>query len=166
MSKKALNLLTLLYKTHNERVNDWAGERGFTIEKPIFLGPQILWLQSGDVRTQHDRVSIMIFIPRPKAVEQNEEIAVTDEGTIAKTISAVPQEPPFRISIQSPVSEPVFAASLVECEVGDVVVLEGGERLSVRGNERDTLMPSDVCMLCALHRTNTVGAVKKDNDQM
>ncbi|KAG8664810.1 uncharacterized protein FPOAC1_013590 [Fusarium poae] len=158
MSQKALTLLTLFYKTYNEKVNDWAGERGFTIEKPVFLGSQILLLQSGDVRIQHDRISIVIFIPIPKAIEDNEEIVATDEATTTKTSSARPLEPHYRISIQSLVTGPVFAESSVECEVGDVLVLEGGEQLSLRGD--------DVCMLCTLHRTNTAGAGTKDNDQM
>ncbi|KPA38943.1 hypothetical protein FLAG1_08212 [Fusarium langsethiae] len=158
MSQKALTLLTLFYKTYNEKVNDWAGERGFTIEKPVFLGPQILLLQSGDVRIQHDRISIVIFIPIPKAIEENEEIVATDEAMTTKTSSARPLEPHYRISIQSLVTGPVFAESSVECEVGDVLVLEGGEQLSLRGD--------DVCMLCTLHRTNTAGAGMKDNDQM
>jgi hypothetical protein len=112
-------------------------------------------LQSGDVRIQQDRVSIVIFIPRPKAIEVNEEIMAADKATITKTTSAGPS---YRISIQSLVTGPVFAESSVECEVGDVLILEGGEQLSLRGD--------DVCMLCALHRTNTVGATKKDSDKM
>lgn len=181
MPKVALTLLELFYKTHvciavlnflstlikikNKKVNDWARERGFSIEKSVFLGPQILWLQTGDIRTQHDRVSIVIFIPRPKIAKEEEENAVAAEEITTGTTPAWLREPPFRILIKSPISGPLLAESPVECEVGDVVILEGGEQLWVRADESAALVPSDVCMICALHRTSTVDAGKKDNDE-
>jgi hypothetical protein len=113
----------------------------------------------------------VIFIPRPKITKERQETAGTDEEIITGTTTtgttpAGLQEPPFKVVIKSPVSGPVFAESPVECEVGDVVVLEGGEQLRVRADERAASAPSDVCLLCALHRTSTVDTRKKDNGQI
>ncbi|RKK17166.1 hypothetical protein BFJ63_vAg16599 [Fusarium oxysporum f. sp. narcissi] len=141
----------------NEKVNNWARERSFNIEKSVFLGPQILLLQSGDIQLEDDRVSVVIFIPRPKTIQEKEGIAAAGEEGSTKPPSVGLQEPSFRISVQSPIGGPVFAASPNEFEVGDIAILEGGERLSGRGD--------DVCMLCALHRTNKVAPGKKDNNQ-
>ncbi|KAF5693969.1 hypothetical protein FGLOB1_14305 [Fusarium globosum] len=158
MPKEALNLLNRFYKTYDEGVKDWARERNFNIERYPYLGPQILLLQSGDIQLSDDRVSVVIFIPRPKVIQEKEGIAAAGEEVSTKPPSIGLQETSFRISVQSPIGGPVFAASPTEFEVGDIAILEGGERLSGRGD--------DVCMLCALHRTNKIAPEKKDNNQM
>ncbi|PCD25807.1 hypothetical protein AU210_012243 [Fusarium oxysporum f. sp. radicis-cucumerinum] len=136
MPESAFCLLTLFYKTYNEKVNDWARQRSFNIKKPVYLGPQILLLQSGDVQLQDDRISVVIFIPRPKSTQDKEGTVVADEEITMRTKSLV----------------------------GDIVILEGGERLSWRDNGGLPERNKDVCMLCALHQTNKVAPEKKDTN--
>ncbi|KAJ0128659.1 Uncharacterized protein HZ326_28243 [Fusarium oxysporum f. sp. albedinis] len=156
------NLLFLLINIKNEKVNDWARQRSFNIKKPVYLGPQILLLQSGDVQLQDDRISVVIFIPRPKSTQDKEGTVVADEEITMRTKSLGSQK--FSVSIQSPIGGPVFARSSNEFEVGDIVILEGGERLSWRDNGGLPERNKDVCMLCALHQTNKVAPEKKDTN--
>lgn len=132
-------------KVHQDKeVYAWALERRFSIDRHIHLGPQILWLQTDHVSTGDDRVSIMIFIPRPTAHEPHETGSTAEELTL--------QEPPFKVVVRSPVGGPIFAESSVQCEVGDSIVLEGGEQLWAGKDEQASPGLPDACMLCVLHQ--------------
>ena len=126
-------------------MDKWAENRGFRIEK-IVGRPQIVWLKDDGVSAGKDRVSIFIVVPRPKP---------RGNGGSDETPTAL-QEPPSKGVIKSPMGAagPPFTHSLFECQVGDIIILEGGEQLLVRPQREGYTGPRDVCMLLVLRHTS------------
>lgn len=146
-------------------MNDLASSRGFHIERPIYRGPNLLWLRGGSLWAGENRISILIIVPRPKPRhnKQHETNGTTEVITAGETLAAL-QEPPSKGIVRSPIAGPLFAESLIECQVGDVIVLEGREGLHVRtdgkeGDMRppDIRLPRGICMLSARYRTSPAG---------
>lgn len=130
----------------------WAEGRGFRIGKPIQPGSRIIWLCGDGVGTRDDRISIAIIIRRPKS-------KVNGGGAAAEVIgntSAVRHEPTSKGVVRSPMGAvgPPFVESPFECQVGDVVILEGADQLLVRPQLEGNKGPRDICMVLILHQTS------------
>jgi hypothetical protein len=61
------------------------------------------------------------------------------------------EEPPSEGIIDRPIAENQFVQSTFRCQVGDIIILEGGERL--RSREAGDVDPHDLCLLATLHTT-------------
>ena len=85
------------------------------------------------------RISFFTVLRRPKHRQ------VEPEGYMSQ------QEPPSEGVIDRPIAENQFVQSTFKCQVGDIIILEGGERLRSR-EERD-VNPHDLCLLATLHST-------------
>jgi hypothetical protein len=60
------------------------------------------------------------------------------------------EEAPSQGVIDRPIAENQFVQTTFECQVGDIIILEGGERLRSReGN----VSPRDLCLLATVHST-------------
>jgi len=133
-------------------MNKWAEKRGFRIERSPHHGPQIIWLQGGSLSAREDRISIFIVVRRPRSRGNGGSDQAAEVITTGETPS-VCQEPPSKVKTKSPISGPLFAESPFECQVGDVIILEGGEQLIVRPQDKGDTGPRGICMLAVLHRT-------------
>jgi hypothetical protein len=102
-----------------------------------FAGPQIIWLQAGGVSSKTNRLSFFTVLPRP----DNSYV----EARIPRAQSVV------RGIIDRPIAENHFVQSAFGCEIGDIIVLEGGERLMAR--QDGGLGTTDICMLAILYQT-------------
>jgi len=100
-------------------MHKWAEGRGFRIERAIYHGPQILWLQGGGLLARQDRIAILIVIRQPRLRDEAAEVTTA---------------PPSRGLVTSPIATagPLFVESPFECQVGDTIILEGGEKILVR----------------------------------
>lgn len=130
----------------------WAKGRGIRIGKPIQPGSRIVWLKGGGVRTQKDRISIIIIIRRP----QPQTTGGDGTAEVICETSVLRHEPTFKGVIKSPmgaVGSPL-AESRFECQVGDVIILEGAEQLLVRPPVEGDTGPRDICMVLILHQTS------------
>lgn len=119
-----------------------ATERGFKIEFEEEQGVRILWLQGGGVSARKDRASIFIFLRRPRHRE------TAHGGDVTAPLA---EEPPTEGIIERPVADGQFVQTLFKCQVGEILVLEGGERL--RARKPGDVEPRDICMLTKLLRT-------------
>ena len=109
--------------------------------------PALLWLRGGGVSARQERVSVFTFIRRPI-----HRAGAAEEGPQLPSMGKVPtEEPPFYGKIDHPIANGMFVESSFTCRVGEVVILEGGERLRTR-NHGD-VQHRDLCMLTNLHRT-------------
>lgn len=134
-------MLTTDYK--QTAINTWANERRLNVDlERRYSGPQILWMQGGGVLSKKDRLSFLVVLRRPKhRYVSHVEVA-----------SYLPEEEPHCEGIiERPVADSQFVQSTFRCEVGDIIVLEGEERLRCR-KEGDA-DPRDLCMLTTLHST-------------
>jgi hypothetical protein len=103
-----------------------------------FSGPSIIWIQSGGVFNKKDQLSFFVILRRP--IRHGEA-----------TASKAREEPPSECIIERPIAENHFVESSFKCQVGDIFVLEGGERLRTReGGDIDCC---DLCMIATLHST-------------
>lgn len=104
-----------------------------------FSGPQIIWIQSGGVLTKKDRLLFFVVLRRP--IRHAEA-----------TANKPREEPPSECIIERPIAENQFVESSFKCQVGDIVVLEGEERLRTR--EEGDIDHCDLCMIATLHSTS------------
>ncbi|KAL7917290.1 hypothetical protein ACQKWADRAFT_307141 [Trichoderma austrokoningii] len=148
------NIQDILYK----RVN----EKGFNI---IFnkdtLKRGILWFRGGAISAKEEQISIFIILPRPKSRGEsaqsqepqsmaNQE-AVASQEALASQEAVASQEPPSMCVIERPISPGQFVSSSLKCQVGDVIILEGGERLWLR-KKGDVELRRDICLLALLYQ--------------
>ncbi|KAK3349521.1 hypothetical protein B0T25DRAFT_548335 [Lasiosphaeria hispida] len=128
----------------------WASEKGFTIERNM-LKCNILWLQGGVIECDPDRVVLLIFVRRPRRRDDGGVIEDAQGTTAGITVS---EEPLSRGFLKSPTAESSF-----ECQVGDMIVLEEGEQISVRreASVKEGTGPRDFCMFCIAHRKIPTG---------
>lgn len=133
-------------------MHEWAEARGFRIGKIIQPGPRIIWLQGDGVATREDRISISIIIQRPKARGNG---GSDEAAEVTRETSAARQEPTSKGVVRSPMvaAGPPFVESPFECQVGDVVILEGAEQLLVRAQQEGDTGPRDICMVLVLYQT-------------
>ncbi|KAK4170669.1 hypothetical protein QBC36DRAFT_127657 [Triangularia setosa] len=124
-------LNNVLHEKISEPISQWARERKFGIEPAICNGPAILWLKYGGLECPSGKIVILIIVPRPR---HRGEIV---EGAEAATSGVV----------KSPIGGGLSVSSVLECHVGDIIVLEGNEQLLVR--DRDI---RGICMFCVMHR--------------
>lgn len=117
-----------------------ADEKDLNIEfEQRYAGPQIIWIREGGVSAKIGRISFFIVLHRPKHRE------VETEGYMPR------EEPPSEGIIDRPIAEDQFVQSTFTCQVGDIIILEGGERL--RSREESDGNPHDLCLLATLHST-------------
>lgn len=120
-----------------------ADQKGFIIEfSQNYLGPQILWLQGGGILTKEDRLSFFIIIPRPKGRGVNLELIDSTLEPLSKGI------------IERPIGQGQFVRSSFECQVGDIIILEGGERLWIP--RESNIEPRGVCLLTTLYQIYSI----------
>lgn len=95
----------------------WAAERLFTIElDQRLIGPQVLWVQGkSGISAPEDGVFFFLVIRQPKSRDADP----ADE-------SIPRQEHPSKALIKSPVWDNLVERR-IQCQVGDIIVLEGGE---------------------------------------
>lgn len=117
-----------------------AEDRGLMINlENRFSGPQIIWLQNGGVLNKKDRLSFFVLLQRP--------ISYTEA-----TANKAWEEPPSECIIERPIAADLFVESSFKFQVGDIVVLEGGERLRTR--DQGEIDHCDLCMISTLHSTS------------
>lgn len=104
-----------------------------------FSGPQIIWLQSGGVFNKKNRLSVFVLLQRP--------IRHTEAGA-----DTAWEEPPSECIIERPIAENRFVESSFQFQVGDIIVLEGEERLRTR--DQGEIEHCDLCMISTLHSTS------------
>jgi hypothetical protein len=120
-------------------IHKLADEKDLNIEfEQRYAGPQIIWIREGGVSAKIGRISFFIVLHRPKHRQ------VEPEGYM-------PQEPPSEGIIDRPIAENQFVQSTFKCQVGDIIILEGGERL--RSREEGDVSHYDLCLLATLHST-------------
>jgi hypothetical protein len=95
----------------------------------------ILWLQSGGLTCESENITILIVLPRPKSKHSG---GIVEHATLGE----------LKVEVGSPIGGPLFSSSVHKCHVGDIIVLEGDERLLVR--EGTGL--HGICMFCVMHR--------------
>src|ERR1051325_6996231 len=101
----------------------WAHDKGFAISRTM-LSCNILWVQGGGVKCESGSVVLLVFVRRPRRRDDGGVIEDTQGTTAGITVS---KEPLSRGTLKSPTAESSF-----ECQVGDMIVLEEGEQISVR----------------------------------
>lgn len=106
-------------------------------------GPQILWVGVGAMlgTLQNDRLSFFTVLRRP----------LRRSSPYYVDVNTPREESLFRGIIDRPIAENQFVQSTFECQVGDIIVLEGGERLRARA-EGD-VNSRGLCMLVTLYQT-------------
>ncbi|KAL6868030.1 hypothetical protein J3F83DRAFT_88710 [Trichoderma novae-zelandiae] len=129
---------------NNEDMRDalskWADQKGLVIGFDQWhLGPQIMWLQGGSLSIKENRVSFFTFLPQPKS-----------RGTGEVTNSAAEQEPRFEGIIERPIAQGQFVYSSVRCRVGDVIILEGQERLLLHKEGEAGPPRRGICLLACV----------------
>lgn len=134
----------------------WASGRGFRIEPRISNGPTIMWLKRDHVNCRDGWIAIFIVVPRPTTGREGTTIESGEAITIGES-PAAPQEPPSSGLFKSPMtaSLSLLTVSRFNCQVGDIIILEGGEQLAV---EDEGTEPRDICMFCVMHRTSRLEA--------
>lgn len=138
------------HETMETFLSVWAQKRGFRIDHSVYHGPQIVWLQSGGLSARVDRISIFVVLQAPKS-GGSEVDCVT--GAVDGEAFAAPQSPSPKVFIRSPIGGSLFVKSTLDCQVGDIVVLEGGETILMRPKE-DATGGEGICMLSTLHLTS------------
>ncbi|ROT39070.1 hypothetical protein SODALDRAFT_332502 [Sodiomyces alkalinus F11] len=140
----ALELVRFLYDRKREHINDWAKESGIRIHDKARLGPQVVWLHKVPVGA--NRLLISVVIPKPSQDKKTE--AATQQAVI-------PQQNELRskVRVKRPIAEGLGAWSLLDLEVGDVIILEGNEELLIQSSKNDTIEARGICLLSAQHDT-------------
>ncbi|KAL7932165.1 hypothetical protein V8C35DRAFT_307545 [Trichoderma chlorosporum] len=134
-----LGLLPCNNKDMQDSLRALADRNGFSIElNQDYLGPQIIWLQGGGILTKDDRLAFYVILPRPKSKDVNLEVL---ESTLV-------QEPLSKGRIYRPVDQGQFVQTAFQCQVGDIIILERGEKLWIprEGN----IEHHGVCLLSTL----------------
>lgn len=117
-----------------------AEDRGLMINpENRFSGPQIIWLQSGGVFNKKNRLSFFVLLQRP--------IRHGEAGA-----NKAWEEPPSECIIERPIADDRFVESSFQFQVGDIIVLEGEERLRTR--DQGEIDHCDLCMISTLHITS------------
>ncbi|KAL7928118.1 hypothetical protein V8C35DRAFT_318870 [Trichoderma chlorosporum] len=140
LPKTCMDLDHLLHENKDiqDFLNAFANQNNFTIEVGrLYLGPDIIWLRGGDILAKENHISFLTVLQRPKS-----------KGAEVHQTSV--QEPPSSGIIERPIGEECYVHSSFRCQVGDVIILEGGERLRLR-MEAD-IEPRSVCLLAILHQ--------------
>ena len=130
-----------------------ADENGLVIEFDTeSIASTILWLQGGGISTRRERVTLLTFIRRP--IHRRNSPGPLDGELL-------PKEPPFKGVIKRPIAEGQWAESSFMCQLGDILILEGGESLLTQmlklESEQEQQGHRDLCMLTNLHRTRPRG---------
>ncbi|SCN98167.1 uncharacterized protein FFNC_10026 [Fusarium fujikuroi] len=129
------------------------------IFEPVLYGPQILWLKDGgSIYVTENRLLICIVIPHLSehqiADDECGYRGPTPETSLISQAGASSLDsdalPTVRVSITSPVSDGFAGRSFPDLEIGDVIILEAGERLLV-----DT---GSICLISTLHITSSGAA--------
>lgn len=109
-----------------------------------FFDPTIIWIQGGAISTRNDRLSFFTVLRRPK------------HGSFEGIQMGMAQEElPAEGIIDRPIAENQFVQSSFKCQVGDIIVLEGGERIRVRNDGGS--YGRDFCVLATLNRIRQEG---------
>jgi len=144
----------------SDKVTGWVRSRGLLVEKKVYLGPQILWLKAGSLPVVGNRIMVLIVVPRPEEPEPGTasgawEPQGPEEGKAEPDTTLLGRRP--TVKIKSPYGGPLFAEPSIEWEVGDIIVLEGGEDLYPT--------TGDICMLSIVHLTNPEGGIASGEDE-
>lgn len=115
----------------------------------------ILWLRGGAISAKEEQISIFVVLPRPKSRASGQdrfgESAQSQEPqSVASQESVSSQESPSVGVIERSIGPGQFVSSSFRCQVGDVIVLEGGGRLWLR--KKGDIEPRDICLLALLYR--------------
>ncbi|KAL7783404.1 hypothetical protein V8C37DRAFT_397291 [Trichoderma ceciliae] len=158
LPKTSLELDLLLHndKDVQTEISTFADKNGFIIDfGQLYLGPDIIWLQNGTWSVTENQTCFLIVLKRP-------------ESKGADVVYSTPvQEPPSYGIIERPIGHGPYVQSSFQCQVGDVIILEGGERLRIR--KEGDVEPRSVCFLATLHqlrlKDHTNSQRMRDEDQ-
>ncbi|EGU88886.1 hypothetical protein IWW34DRAFT_793823 [Fusarium oxysporum f. sp. albedinis] len=124
--------------------------------KLVLYGPQIFWLKDGgSIYVKENRLLICVVIPNLSEHQLAEEdcgyrgptaetSVVSQAGASGVDLGALPR---VRVSITSPVSHGFAGRSFPDLEIGDIIILEEGERLLVDAGS--------ICLISTLHITSS-----------
>lgn len=110
----------------------------------------LLWLRGGAISAKEEQISIFVILSRPKS--RGEFAQSQEPQSVASQEAMASQEPPSICVIERPISPGQFVSSSLRCQVGDVIILEGGERLWLRKRGGDIEPRRDICLLALLYQ--------------
>ncbi|EGU72856.1 hypothetical protein FOXB_16636 [Fusarium oxysporum f. sp. conglutinans Fo5176] len=132
------------------------------ITKDVFRGPEIILLKvNGTLYVRKDRVLLSIVIPKPSEHQFADEEEHGYRGPAAKTSLVSQAEasstnagplPPASITITSD-SDSSLRLTLTGLDIGDVIILEAGERLLVDGGSNSKAQ--SICLVSTTHITSS-----------
>ncbi|KAL7928820.1 hypothetical protein V8C35DRAFT_222385 [Trichoderma chlorosporum] len=141
LPKSSLELDLLLHNNEDvqNEISTFADRNGFTIDfGQLYLGPDIIWLQDGIWSAKESQTCFLIVLKRPKS----KDVEVVNSTAL--------QNPLSYGTIERPIGQGSYVQSTFQCQVGDVIILEGGERLRVR--KEGHVETHSVCLLATLHQ--------------
>ncbi|KAI3572025.1 hypothetical protein IWW34DRAFT_765766 [Fusarium oxysporum f. sp. albedinis] len=156
-------LFDFFYDQYREKIYKWAREKGLQITKKTFRGPQIILLKdSGTLYVAKDRVLFSIVISRPSEHQfADEEHGYRGPKVKSSRVSQAEASstnasplPPASINIMYSTSDSSLRRTLTGLEIGDVIILEAGERLVVDGRSNSSKAQS-ICLVSATHITSS-----------
>ncbi|EXL64916.1 hypothetical protein FOPG_18838 [Fusarium oxysporum f. sp. conglutinans race 2 54008] len=158
----AQKFVKFFYNSYQEKIYNWAREEGLQITKDVFRGPEIILLKvNGTLYVRKDRVLLSIVIPKPSEHQFADEEEHGYRGPAAKTSLVSQAEasstnagplPPASITITSD-SDSSLRLTLTGLDIGDVIILEAGERLLVDGGSNSKAQ--SICLVSTTHITSS-----------
>ncbi|KPA35340.1 hypothetical protein FLAG1_11968 [Fusarium langsethiae] len=137
LPESAIKLFKYFYDQKRDYMFQWAKEKGLLLDKLTKFGPQIILLKRGEISAASNELSFSIVVPNPYK---------TQAGRVA-------------VSITSAISNNIPAYSRRDLEVGDVLILEGLEKLLVPYADA-TGTVQELFLVSAVHVANFVGQGK------
>ncbi|KAG7413136.1 hypothetical protein Forpi1262_v017184 [Fusarium oxysporum f. sp. raphani] len=142
----AQKFVKFFYNSYQEKIYNWAREEGLQITKDVFRGPEIILLKvNGTLYVRKDRVLLSIVIPKPSEHQFADEEEHGYRGPAAKT-SLVSQA-------EASNSDSSLRLTLTGLDIGDVIILEAGERLLVDGGSNSKAQ--SICLVSTTHITSS-----------
>ncbi|KAG6989175.1 hypothetical protein Forpi1262_v018690 [Fusarium oxysporum f. sp. raphani] len=153
---EGLDFTNSYYNKLRDKMYRWGRGKGLLITRKVLYGPQIFWLKDGgSIYVKENRLLICVVIPNLSEHQLAEEdcgyrgptaetSVVSQAGASGVDLGALPR---VRVSITSPVSHGFAGRSFPDLEIGDIIILEEGERLLVDAGS--------ICLISTLHITSS-----------
>ncbi|CAG9986341.1 unnamed protein product [Clonostachys byssicola] len=153
-------LLDHLYTVKEHAITNWARENGLVIERHCSSFCEIFQLETGNTApVQEQKIKIIILVPTPDVAEDT-----ADNIVVPPELVAAPGQPPrernveehpwwstaglykppppprpdtlYKFAIRSPIGGGLKVDSIVQCSVGDAIVLGEGQEIKALEGDR------------------------------
>ncbi|CAG9945473.1 unnamed protein product [Clonostachys rosea f. rosea IK726] len=129
-------LLDHLYTVKEHAITSWARENGLVIERHCSSFCEIFQLETGNTApVQEQKIRIIILVPTPDVAEDT-----ADNIVVPPELMTAPGQPPRERNVDS----------IVQCSVGDAIVLGEGQEIKALEGDRSY---KPVSFMHAEHRT-------------